>query len=92
MKNKILLYKKILLYSSFGLISQLIFCSLLFAAESTIAQKVVSVKEISIDLKFQASSIISVMEEIENETNYTFVYSKRQLDDNIIINGVYKNI
>ena len=92
MKNKILLCKKILLYSSFGLIAQLIFCSLLFAAEATIAQKVVSVKEIKINLKFKANSIISVMEEIENETDYTFVYTKRQLDDNIIINGVYENI
>ncbi|MCG8306910.1 MAG: TonB-dependent receptor [Cytophagales bacterium] len=90
MKNKlILLFKKIIMYSLFGLVSQGIFCGILLAVEVAIAQENVSVRDININLKFSGNSIISVIKKIELETDYTFVYSKRKLDKNVKISGDY---
>ena len=93
MKNKrLLLLKKIIMYSFYGLVTQLVLCSILLATNVTNAQKNVSVKEINVSFNFESDNLISVFEKIENNTDYIFTYYKKEFDKNISISGDYKNV
>ncbi|MEQ6119259.1 TonB-dependent receptor [Reichenbachiella sp. MALMAid0571] len=93
MKNKrLLLLKKFIMYSFYGLVTQLILCSILMATSVTNAQKNVSVKEIKVSFNFESDNLVSVFEKIENNTNYIFTYYQKEFDKNISISGNYTNV
>ncbi len=89
--NPLQLYNKILMYSFYGLVTQLFFCGLVLASGPSHAQKNVSVKETYASFSFKSSDLVSVFEQIEKITNYSFTYDKRELDEKIKISGKYRD-
>ncbi len=93
MKNKrIHLFKKIIMYSFYGLVIQLIAGTMLLATGTTNAQKNVSVKDTHVTLDFESDNLISVLEKIEDRTDYIFTYYKKEFDRKISITGHYENV
>ena len=80
------------MYSFYGLVTQLLLCSLVLASEVTVAQKNTSVKETKVSFNFSSDDLVSVFDEIEEKTNFTFVYTKKELDKKIKFNGDYKDV
>ncbi len=74
--KQVLLFNKLIMYSFYGIISQLICCTFLLAAAGTNAQPSASVKEIKVSVKFENDNLISVFNKIELETDLIFVFNK----------------
>lgn len=88
--KQVLLFKRIIMFSFYGLVAQLICCSFLLAAEGGKAQSSMSVKEIKVDLKFENDNLVSAFNKIEKATNLVFVYNKQDITKNKVrINNEY---
>ncbi|MEO9851699.1 MAG: SusC/RagA family TonB-linked outer membrane protein [Reichenbachiella sp.] len=85
----LLLFKKLIMYSFYGIVAQLICCTFLFAAEGTKAQSSMSVKDIKVNVKFKNDNLISVFNKIEQETDLVFVFNKKDVSNNVKINSEY---
>ncbi|MEQ9287909.1 MAG: TonB-dependent receptor [Cyclobacteriaceae bacterium] len=90
--KRLLLLKRIIMYSFYGLVTQLVLCSVLLATNVTNAQKNVSVKEINVSFNFESDNLISVFEKIEKKTEYIFTYYKKEFDQDISITGSYQDV
>ncbi|MFT7036315.1 MAG: TonB-dependent SusC/RagA subfamily outer membrane receptor, partial [Cyclobacteriaceae bacterium] len=92
MENKLLLlYRKIVMYSFYGLTIQLFLCTMVLATDVSVAQKNVSVKETYASLDFKSTNLISIFSKIEQSTNYTFTYDRREINKVVKISGSYNN-
>ncbi|MDN5204344.1 TonB-dependent receptor [Fulvivirgaceae bacterium BMA10] len=90
--NYKLLLKRIFMCSFYGLSIQMILCASLLASGITMGQKVQSVKEIKVSIDFEDKNIISAFNKIEEETGFTFVYLKNEIDKKLKLNGHYQSI
>lgn len=91
MKIKLLLlFKGIIMYSFYGFLTQILICTAVLATEVSVAQNT-SVKETHISFNFNSKSLETVFREIEEKTNFTFVYTAKEIDQQIKINGRYNN-
>lgn len=80
MKFKLILLLKFLSkLTLYGLLTQCLTFSLMFATEIN-AQKYKSVKEVEISVQTGQSSINDLFDQIESQTNYRFSYDKRDLN------------
>ncbi len=77
--KQVLLSRKLIMYSFYGIIAQLICCTFILAAEGTNAQSSVSVKEIKVNVKFENDDLITVFKKIEQETDLIFVFNKDEI-------------
>ncbi|MEQ6121228.1 SusC/RagA family TonB-linked outer membrane protein [Reichenbachiella sp. MALMAid0571] len=92
MKNKLLLlHKEIIMYSFYGLVIQLLIGTVVLATEVTHAQKNASVKDTNISFQFTSKNLETVFREIEEKTDFTFVYTAKEIDTEIKMNGDYIN-
>ncbi|MEQ9290217.1 MAG: SusC/RagA family TonB-linked outer membrane protein [Cyclobacteriaceae bacterium] len=92
MKNKLLLlFRKIIMYSFYGFITQILIGTAILAAEVSVAQKNTSVKETHISFNFSAKNLETVFREIEEKTNFTFVYTAKEIDQRVKLDGQYNN-
>ncbi|MFY0653796.1 MAG: DUF4974 domain-containing protein, partial [Cyclobacteriaceae bacterium] len=87
--KRLLLLRKVLMYSLSGILAQAFLCSMLFASSSA-AQKVVSVKEVTISVDFTNDNLTTVFEKLEESSGYNFVFSKKDLNKNVKVSGTYK--
>jgi TonB-dependent starch-binding outer membrane protein SusC len=91
MKFKLLLlFRKVAMYSLYGIFTQLLLCSMLLAAGNTHGQKAVSVKEVNVDVSFDNENLKSVFTKIEGVSEYKFVFFERDLDKKVRLKGDYK--
>ena len=77
--KQVLLFKKLIMYSFYGLLAQIICCTFLLAAEGSKAQSSKSVKDIKIDVAFENDDLTTVFSKIEQKTDLTFVFNKRDV-------------
>jgi len=89
--KQLLIYKKVLMYSLFGIITQLLVGGMLLAAENTHGQKVASVKDVNVDISFSNEKIETVFSKIEKITEYKFVFFEKDLKNELRLSGNYKN-
>ncbi|MEQ6119468.1 SusC/RagA family TonB-linked outer membrane protein [Reichenbachiella sp. MALMAid0571] len=66
-------------------------CSILFASGTTNAQKVISVKEVNVNMNIENEGLTSVFDKIRSSYGYKFVYDKKDLDRDLKLNGQYKD-
>lgn len=83
------LLKKIFMYSSYVLSIQLVFCASLLASKVTMGQKAHSLREIWVSMDFEDHKIIDAFNNIEEETGFTFVYLKNEIDQKLTLSGSY---
>jgi len=91
MKSNLLIFR-LLMYSSCTLVIQILFCSFLLAAGPGSAQGLIkSVKDVKISATFDNQNILAVFEEIQDKTDFQFVYDSDDLGKGIIITASYSN-
>ncbi len=88
--RRLLLFKKVVMYSFYGLSLQFLLGGLLLAAGDSNAQKATSVKEVNVSIDFSDDNLIAVFEKIEKLSDYNFVFDKKDLDRRVRLNGNYK--
>lgn len=81
---------KIMKLTFYGIFLQCLILNFLFASEMK-AQEQNSVKEVFISLKLQNASLSDTFKEIENQTNFTFSYDLRHLENKLLITLDAKN-
>jgi iron complex outermembrane receptor protein len=79
------------MFTVYGFFIQLLTCTLLLASGTTNAQKVISVKEVNVNINFENEGITSVFNKIRNSYGYKFVYDKKDLDKSLKLNGQYQD-
>ena len=79
------------MFTVYGFFIQLLTCTLLLASVNTNAQKVVSVKEVNVNMNFENEGITSVFSKIRDSYGYKFVYDKKDLDNSLKLNGQYQD-
>ncbi len=79
------------MYSFCVLSFQVVFCASLLASVPSSGQKAQSVKDIKVSLDLKNRKIIDVLHKIEEETGFTFVYLKNEIDAKARLNGDYHN-
>lgn len=77
--KQVLLFKKLIMYSFYGILAQFICFSFLFAAEGSKAQSSKSVKDILVNVVFDNDDLATVFHKIEEQTDLTFVFNKRDV-------------
>ena len=80
--KQVLLFKKLIMYSFYGILAQFICFTFLLASEGTKAQSSKSVKDIVVDVTFENDDLATVFNKIENKTDLTFVFNKRDVSKN----------
>ncbi len=88
--NFLLLFKRIVMFTAYGLFLQLFLCSMLLASGNTIAQKAVSVKEVNVNMNIKNEGLTSVFNKIRSSYGYKFVYDKKDLDSKLKLSGQYE--
>ena len=76
-------------YAFYGMALQCFFLSFLWAHEGS-AQKYVSVKEVTLDLRMKDATAFEVFNAIESQTDFTFFFDKRSIDKKIEFDFVRK--
>ncbi len=89
--KRLLLIKKVLMYSLYGIITQLLVGGMLLAAGNTHGQKVKSVKDVNVDISFSNEKLETVFSRIEDLTDYKFVFFEKDLSNKERLSGNYKN-
>jgi TonB-dependent starch-binding outer membrane protein SusC len=89
--NLLLQFKRIVMFTVYGFFMQVLLCSVLLASGTTNAQKVVSVKEVSVNMNFENEVITSVFNKIRNSYGYKFVYDNKDLDKKLNLNWQYQD-
>ncbi len=89
--KRLLLLKKVLMYSLYGIITQLLVGGMLLAAENTHGQKIKSVKDVNVDISFTNEKLETVFSRIEDLTDYKFVFFEKDLSKKTRLSGNYKN-
>ncbi len=89
--KRLLLLKKVLMYSLYGIITQLLVGGMLLAAGNTHGQKVKSVKDVNVDISFTDEKLETVFSKIEDLTEYKFVFFEKDLSRKTRLSGSYKN-
>ncbi len=89
--KQLLLLKKVLMYSLYGIITQLLVGGMLLAAGNTHGQKVKSVKDVNVDISFTNEKLETVFSRIEDLTDYKFVFFEKDLSKKARLSGSYKN-
>jgi len=89
--KRLQLFKKVFMYSLYGILTQFLLVGMLLAAENTHGQKVESVKDVNVNLNFDEEKIETVFSKIENLTEYKFVFFEKDLRSDIRLSGNYQN-
>ena len=79
------------MFTVYGFFIQLLLCSILLASGTTNAQKVISVKEVNVNMNIENEGLTSVFDKIRSSYGYKFVYDKKDLDRDLKLNGQYKD-
>ncbi|MEQ6120899.1 SusC/RagA family TonB-linked outer membrane protein [Reichenbachiella sp. MALMAid0571] len=77
--KQVLLFKKLIMYSFYGILAQFICFTFLLASEGSKAQSSKSVKDIMVNLTFENDDLTTVFNKIEKKTDLTFVFNKRDV-------------
>lgn len=89
--NLLLLYKRVVMFTVYGFFIQLLMCSILLASGTTSAQKVVSVKEVNVNMNIKNEGLTSVFDKIRSAYGYKFVYDKKDVDNKLKLSGQYQD-
>lgn len=89
--NLLLLFKKVVMMSFYGFLSQVLLCTALLAAGTTNGQKVESLKMVNTTVRFDNDNLTSAFEKIERSSGYSFVFDKKNIDKKIRLNGKYQD-
>ena len=89
MKDRLIL-RKILLYSFTTILANVLLTTVLLASESTFGQKVLSVKQVNVDVSFNNDRMKAAFTKLELQSGYRFVYFENDLDNRVRIKGNYK--
>ncbi len=87
--KRLLLFKKVVMYSLYGLITQVLLSGMLLASTVSHGQKVASVKEVSMDVSFKNENVKSAFKKIEQLTGYRFVFFEKDINNKLKLNASY---
>lgn len=88
--KRLLLFKKVVMYSIYGLVTQVLVSGMLLASVTTHGQKVASVKEVNVDVNFVNENLKSVFEKIEKLSGYKFVFFEKDLNKKLRLSASYE--
>ncbi|MCG8309568.1 MAG: SusC/RagA family TonB-linked outer membrane protein [Cytophagales bacterium] len=76
----------------YGFLAQLIFLNLLWAHPGNAqVNRILSVKDYQIEIRFQNAKLIDVFKQIEQKTGYHFAYDAERLDRDFVLNKRYRS-
>lgn len=78
-------------FSFYGICLQCLLVNLLWASETN-AQQTKSVRDVYVDLQLHEATIVETFAAIEAKTDYTFNYSRVDLDGRLMINEDYRSV